>query len=94
MKGTIIYDVIAKRHRGSSRPNVVLFYDHDREKAIKFMGNYRIKNGYSVRDSDGVFTIADIILRERYSTGEVISEKLYREIFDIYGNRIEESGRS
>ncbi len=86
---TIIYDVIAKRYEGSSRQDVVLFYDEDREKAIAFMKKYRMQNGYSIHESDGRFTIADIILRERLATGEEISKKSYREFFDVYGNRME-----
>ena len=92
---TIIYDVIAKRHRmwdgsPSSKPNVTLFYDEDREKAIKFMNNYRKTNGYTIKENAGTFTIADLILRERLATGEMISETPYRDLFDVYGNRINE----
>jgi hypothetical protein len=85
----IVYDVIAKRHRNSTRPNVCLFYDEDREKAIRFMKEYDKKNGFSIQETDGRFTIANLILRERTTTGETISETPYIEIFDIYGNRRE-----
>ena len=84
---TIIYDVIAKRHSGNSRPYVVLFYDEDKETAIKFMGKYDKQNGFTITEKDGRFTIADIILRERTSTGEEISRKSYIEIFDECGKR-------
>lgn len=87
---TIIYDVIAKRHSGSSRPDVVLFYDEDREAAIKFMDKYDKQNGFTIIVKDGRFTIADIILRERTSVGEEISQKSYIELFDIYGSRRKE----
>jgi hypothetical protein len=84
---TKIYDVIAKRHSNCSRPNVILFYDEDRETAIKFMRDYDKKNGFTIYEKDGRFTIADIILRERTPTGEEISRKSYIEIFDVFGNR-------
>ena len=92
---TIIYDVIAKRHRlrdgsQSNKTDVILFYDEDREKAIKFMNNYRKTNGYAIKENGGTFSIADIVLRERLATGELISETPYRDLFDIYGNRRKE----
>lgn len=85
---TLIYDVIAKRHRGSSRPDVVLFYDEDRETSIKFMQKYDKANGFTITEKDGKSTIADIILRERTATGEKISDTPYIELFDVYGKRI------
>ncbi|MCI9517467.1 MAG: hypothetical protein HFI80_10760 [Lachnospiraceae bacterium] len=87
---TIIYDVIAKRHENCTRPDVVLFYDENKETAIKFMGDYDKKNGFTLYEKDGRFTIADIILRERYSTGEEISQKSYIEIYDECGRRRKE----
>lgn len=87
---TKIYDVIAKRHSNCNRPDVILFYDEDRETAIKFMGDYDKKNGFTLEEKDGRFTIADIILRERYSTGEEISRKPYIKIFDECGRRRKE----
>lgn len=87
---TIIYDVVAKRHRPSSRPDVVLFYDEDRETAIEFMRDYGRKNGFTIEDKEGRFTIADIILREREATGKLISETSYIKIFDGLGNRRKE----
>lgn len=88
---TIIYDVVAKRHRGSSQNDVVLFYDEDREKAIKFIGDYDKKNGFTITEKGGRSTIANIILRERKSTGEVISETPYIKLFDELGNRRKEA---
>lgn len=85
---TIIYDVIAKRHSGNSRPDVCLFYDEDREKSIEFMKKYAKKKGFVIEDKDGVFTIADIILRERESTGKKLSDTSYRELFDAIGKRL------
>ena len=51
---------------------------------------YNKKNGFSITEKDGRFSIADIILRERKSTGEVINETPYYKIFDtVTGKRIE-----
>lgn len=86
----VIYDVILKRHNGSSRPNVCIFYDEDKELSIAAMADYGKKNGFSITEKDGRFSIADIILRKRKSTGEVISETSYHKIFDtVTGKRIE-----
>ena len=83
------YSVVLKRHKGSSRPNVIIFRDEDREKAIKEMAKYRKANGYAVQDHDGKFTIADILLVEQESIvgAPVLSVTSYHEIFDVYGNR-------
>ena len=87
---SVIYDVILKRHNGSSRPNVCIFYDEDKELSIAAMADYGKKNGFSITEKDGRFSIADIILRKRKSTGEVISETSYHKIFDtVTGKRIE-----
>lgn len=86
----IVYDVIATRFHPGIRPEVVLFYDEDKEKAIKFMNDHMKKNGYSISETDGRFPIADIILRERTGTGEEISRRPYKDFFDVYGNRLKE----
>ena len=85
---SLIYDVIAKRHGGNSKPDCVLFYDEDREKSINYINEYVKKNGFSIYEKDGRFTIADIVLRERTGTGEKIREIPYRSLFDIYGKRL------
>lgn len=87
---TIIYDVIAKRHEGSNRSDVILFYDEDKETSIKFMNKYDKQNGFTIVEKEGRFTIADIILRERTATGEEISRKSYIELFDVFGKRQKE----
>ena len=84
----MIYDVIAKRHRGSSQSDVILFYDEDKEKAINYMETYNKKHGFSIDEKEGTFSIADIILRERKPTGEEISRTSYRELFNVYGKRL------
>lgn len=87
---TTIYDVIAKKHKNCTRPDVILFYDEDREISIKFMENYVKKNGFTLYEKDGRFTIADIILRKRTSTGKEISRKSYIELFDVFEKRRKE----
>lgn len=89
----IEYSVVLKRYKGSSRPNVIIFRDEDREKAIKEMAKYRKANGYIVQDPDGKFTIADILLVEQEPIvgAPVLSVTSYHKIFDVYGNRREES---
>lgn len=84
----MVYDVILKRHNGSSRTDVCVFYDEDKELVIKEMDKYRKKNGFTVFEQGKRFTIADIILRERKLTGEVISETSYCKLFDVFGNRL------
>lgn len=87
---SIIYDVILKRHNGCSRPDVCIFYDEDKELAIAAMAEYDKKNSFTITEKEGRYTIADIILRERKSTGEVINETSYHKIFDtVTGKRIE-----
>ena len=78
------YSVILKRYDGSARPDVVIFQDEDRDKALKEMRKYRQRNGYSVQDKDGWFTIADIVLveKEPIAGAPVISETPYRELFN------------
>jgi hypothetical protein len=85
---TIIYDVNAKRHENCNRPDVCLFYDDDKEKSIDYMSKYCKKHGFSIDEKDGTFTIANLVLRERESTGNAISEIPYRELFDIHEKRL------
>lgn len=82
-----IYDVIAKRHKGSSKPNICLFYDFDKEEAIKYMRNYVKKHGFSIDEKGKTYTIADIILSERESTGKTLSNTSYHELFNVFGKR-------
>lgn len=85
---TIIYDVIAKRNERCTRPNICLFYDEDKEKSIEYMKKYCKKHGFTVDEKDGTFTIADLVLREREATGKRIKETSYRELFDMFGKRL------
>lgn len=83
------YEVILKRYEGSSRPDVCVFRDENRELAIREMGKYVNKYGFTVVDRDGRFTIAGVHLieKEPIAGSPIISEVNYYDIFDIYGNR-------
>lgn len=83
-----IFDVILKRHRGSNRKDVCVFYDEDKMLAVDKMGEYVKKNGFTITENDGRFTIADVILREREPTGKVISETSYHEIFETVTGKL------
>lgn len=83
------YSVFLKRHNGSTRPDVCIFRDEDREKAIAEMRRYANANGFTVQDSDGRFTIATILLVEKEPIygAPIISSSPYHELFDHLGNR-------
>lgn len=83
-----IYDVILKRHSNSSRKDVCIFYDEDKTLALKKMTEYVNKNGFTITEKDGRFTIGDVILRERKPTGEVISETPYHKLFDTVTGKL------
>ena len=86
------YSVILERFEGSARPDVCIFRDESREKAIKAMRDYDAKNGFSIYDADGHFTIADILLVEKEPVvgAPVLSVTPYCELFDCCGNRKKE----
>lgn len=88
----IEYSVILKRHEGSSRPDVVIFRDEDRKKAISEMRKYVQKNGFSVYDQDGRFTIKTVVLEEKepIAGSPVLSLIPYHKLFDHLDNRIPE----
>lgn len=79
----IEYEVILKRHRGSTRPDVCVFRDEDRRVALREMQEYCRKNGFTVQDRDGRFTVADIQLVEKETIvgAPVISVMSYHELF-------------
>jgi len=83
------YSVILKRFPGSSRPDVCIFRDEDREKAIREMKKYVDRNGFSIYDSDGHFTIASVhlVAKEPIVGAPVLSEIAYHDLFDYLGNR-------
>lgn len=84
---TRIYEVVLIQHDASSMSDVCIFYDENRELAIREMLKYRKKHGFSITTNRGTFSIKNIILRERKSTGGIISEISYCELFDIFGKR-------
>ena len=88
----IEYSVILKRHPGSSRPDVCIFRDEDREKAIAEMLKYARTEGFSVQDKDGRYTIStiELVAREPIYGAPVISRQAYHEIFDHLGRRRDE----
>lgn len=86
-KATIIYDVIAERN--PVFPNVVLYYDEDRETAIAYMKKYVNKNGFSIMTAQGCFSVRSISLRTREATGKELNIMPYCKIFDLTGNRID-----
>ena len=85
----IEYSVILKRFPGSSRPDVCIFRDEDREAAIREMRKYCMHNGFTVHDSDGRYTNTDIILieKEPIAGSPILSTLSYHEIFDVNDNR-------
>lgn len=85
----IEYSVMLKRFPGSSRPDVCIFRDEDREKALAEMHRYGTKEGFTVQDRDGRFTIETIQLVEQEPVvgAPVLSVKSWHELFDHLGNR-------
>lgn len=86
------YSVILKRYEGSSRPDVIIFQDEDREKAISEMKKYVKANGFTVYDRDGRFTIKTVVLEEKEPIvgSPVLSIIPYHKLFDHLDNRISE----
>ena len=84
------YSVILKRFPGSSKPDLCIFQDEDREKAIQAMKKYVDNEGFTAYDPDGRFTIQGVHLIEKEPiVGKpVISDLAYHEIFDtVTGKR-------
>lgn len=85
---TFIYDVMLKRHNGCSRSDVCIYYDEDKTNALDEMAKYVNKNGFSITGKDGRFSIADVILRKRKPTGEVIEETPYYKLFNTVTGKL------
>ena len=90
----VIYRCKIKTHPSFYNPECVkyitLFYDESREEVINYMQKYDKENGFTYIDHYGKRnTFANLILTEETTTGEVISIKTYREIFDHLGNRLD-----
>lgn len=79
----IEYSVMLKRFPGSSKPDVFIFSDENRDAALRAMRKYSKEQGFSVLDSDGRHTIADIVLieKEPIAGSPIISETPYIELF-------------
>lgn len=80
----IEYHVMLKRFPGSSRPDVCVFRDDNRETALKEMHKYVKQNGFTVWDKDGHYTIENVVLMEKEPIvgAPVLSETPYHELFD------------
>lgn len=85
---TFIYDVILKRHDGCSRSDVCIYYDEDKTNALNEMAKYVNKNGFSITEKHGRFSIADVILKKRKLTGEVIKETSYCKLFNTVTGKL------
>ena len=86
------YSVMLKRFPGSARPDVCIFRDEDRETAIREMQKYVRKNGFTVHDTDGHYTISSVVLveKEPIAGSPVLSVTRYHELFDECDNRRKE----
>jgi hypothetical protein len=89
--GMIEYSVMLKRHKGSTRPDVCIFRDENRDVALREMRKYVKQNGFTVYDNDGRFTIADVVLveKEPIVDSPVISVTPYIKLFNVYDEPIE-----
>lgn len=84
---TTIYDVLLKQqdykpvtgYYGEPK-YICLFYDEDRNNALKEMQKY--VKGYGFTTPDHKFTVADVVLREQKATGEEISITPYNKLFN------------
>lgn len=86
-----MYDVILVRHRNDSHSNVCVFYDEDKALALSEMAKYVKQNGFSIKGNGKRYSIADVILRVRKPTGEVIEENSYCKLFNTVTNILLES---
>lgn len=90
----IIYRCKIKTHPAFRNPDsvkyITLFYDESIDEVINYMADYDKKNGFTYIDQYGnCNTFADLILTKETTTGEIISIKTYREIFDHLGKRLD-----
>lgn len=91
-KETYRWKVILKRHRPSARPDVCVFFDEDRNIALKEMQKYVKSNGFSITEKDGRFSIADALLVQCRLTGEIISTTPYCKLFDVISDKLLKDG--
>ena len=80
----IEYSVMLKRFPGSSRPDVCIFRDENRDIALREMHKYVKHNGFSIHDRNEYSTIADVVLVEKEPVvgSPVISETPYCKLFN------------
>lgn len=85
---TIIYDVLLEQQQYKPVTGyygdpkyICIFYDEDRNRALKEMQKYVKINGFVTPDKQ--YTVADVVLRERKATGEVISITPYHKLFNV-----------
>lgn len=52
------------------------------------MAKYVNKNGFSITEKHGRFSIADVILKKRKLTGEVIKETSYCKLFNTVTGKL------
>ena len=85
---TIIYDVLLEQQRYKPVTGyygdpkyICIFYDEDRNRALKEMQKYVKINGFVTPDKQ--YTVSDVVLRERKATGEVISITPYHKLFNV-----------
>ena len=84
---TIIYDVLLEQRHYKPvtwyycEPKYIcIFYDEDKKRVLKEMQKYVKQNGFVTPDKQ--FTVADVVLRERKATGEVIGITPYHKLFN------------
>ena len=84
---SVIYDVLLKQRNYKpvigyfGEPKYTcIFYDENRNKALKEMQKYVKGQGFTTPDKK--FTVEDVVLRERKATGEEISITSYHKLFD------------
>lgn len=90
---TIIYDVLLKQRNyepltgyyGEARYTCI-FYDDDRNKALKEMQKYVDSQGFTTLDKK--FHVENVVLRERESVGNVISITPYCELFNTVTGKL------
>ena len=83
----IIYDVLLEQRDYKpivgyvGEPKYIcVFCDESRKAALKAMRDYVKKNGFVTPDKQS--TVADVVLRERKTTGEVINITTYHKLFN------------
>jgi hypothetical protein len=63
-----------------------VFFDADRQQALKEMRRYVKQNGFAVRNRNERWeTVKDVVLRAATLTGEILAETPYCKLFDEYG---------